>query len=125
MTGSRKNEIPNVEIRMTDVEPFSFVILATSFVIPDVSAEHRPYSIFSHCHLVIASNFDRTYSSTSTSQYFFTRSVSELVCATIMASLPEKPSASPPGTGVPKAVVSRLSYYLRELQNLMSEGTGT
>jgi redox-sensing transcriptional repressor len=42
-----------------------------------------------------------------------------------MASLPEKSSAPATGTDVPKAVVSRLSYYLRELQSLMSEGTGT
>lgn len=38
---------------------------------------------------------------------------------------PEKPSASPIGSGVPKAVVSRLSYYSRELQNLLAEGIGT
>lgn len=42
-----------------------------------------------------------------------------------MTASSEKPSASPVSSGVPKAVVSRLSYYLRELQNLMLDGVGT
>ncbi len=36
-----------------------------------------------------------------------------------------KPSASPGDSGVPKAVVSRLSLYLRELQHLVRDGFET
>ncbi|MGE0758144.1 MAG: redox-sensing transcriptional repressor Rex [Pirellulaceae bacterium] len=42
-----------------------------------------------------------------------------------MSSLPGKPSNVPAASGVPKAVVHRLSAYLRELQHLQSDGTST
>ena len=38
---------------------------------------------------------------------------------------PKPPSSRPDGAGVPPAVVSRLSRYLRELQHLVADGTQT
>jgi redox-sensing transcriptional repressor len=40
-------------------------------------------------------------------------------------SSPKPPGSRPDGHGVPPAVVSRLSRYLRELQHLVSDGTQT
>ncbi len=42
-----------------------------------------------------------------------------------MAETKDKPEDNPPDTTVPKAVVSRLSLYLRELQHLVRDGHET